>query len=288
MNNVTINNLQSVNISTAPIYGISRHRIMRDGNGITTLIAFSGCPLECKYCINPHSNSVVSANLYLTPEELYNKVKIDNLYYLATGGGITFGGGEPLLYADFISQFAIICNDRWKLNIETSLNAPLASLKKLVSHIDQWIVDVKDINPDIYQDYTGKSNNNVIENLKYLASANACSRVLLRIPNIPNFNTDSDVSNTKEVLETWGFKMFDEFDYTQDIVSERMSEESEKGNIGKITCEVLKRIRIKISDKTGIDFIPNECTHKTCSTGICPVCEQELIDIQQKIIDKYR
>ena len=41
-----------VNFS-APVIGISRFRIGRDGNGITTLVAFQGCTLHCKYCINP-------------------------------------------------------------------------------------------------------------------------------------------------------------------------------------------------------------------------------------------
>lgn len=67
---------------TAPIYGISRHRILRDGDGVITLVAFSGCPLKCKYCINPQSNTLESAKYNLTPKELYHKVNVDNLYYL--------------------------------------------------------------------------------------------------------------------------------------------------------------------------------------------------------------
>ena len=34
------------------IFGISRHRMSIDGKGITTLVAFMGCPLRCKYCLN--------------------------------------------------------------------------------------------------------------------------------------------------------------------------------------------------------------------------------------------
>lgn len=35
------------------IIGINRYRIQSDGRGIRTLIGFHGCPLRCKYCLNP-------------------------------------------------------------------------------------------------------------------------------------------------------------------------------------------------------------------------------------------
>ena len=98
----------------APIFGISRHRIGTDGYGIKTLVTFMGCPLKCKYCINDVCHVPLPAEGYgiewLSPQELYDRVKIDNLYFLATNGGITFGGGEPGLYADYIKEFKSICH----------------------------------------------------------------------------------------------------------------------------------------------------------------------------------
>lgn len=40
-----------------PILGVNRHRLLIDGEGVTTLVAFHGCPLHCKYCLNPQSLS---------------------------------------------------------------------------------------------------------------------------------------------------------------------------------------------------------------------------------------
>ena len=40
----------------APIIGINRHRLTTDGEGVTTLVAFHGCPLHCKYCLNPQTS----------------------------------------------------------------------------------------------------------------------------------------------------------------------------------------------------------------------------------------
>ena len=80
---------------TADIFAIIRHRIPTDGDGVTTLVGLKGCPLACKYCLNPQCGTAKSERL--TADELYEKVRIDDLYFIATGGGITFGGGEPLL-----------------------------------------------------------------------------------------------------------------------------------------------------------------------------------------------
>ena len=35
-----------------PLIGICRHRLTTDGTGVTTLVAFHGCPLCCRYCLN--------------------------------------------------------------------------------------------------------------------------------------------------------------------------------------------------------------------------------------------
>ena len=42
---------------SAPFIGIKRHKLNTDGNGVTTLVGFHGCPLNCKYCLNPQTKS---------------------------------------------------------------------------------------------------------------------------------------------------------------------------------------------------------------------------------------
>ena len=94
-----------------PVFAIERHRLLTDGIGVTTLVGAYGCPLRCKYCINPHAWNPDTLNRtpLLTPSALSDKVKIDELYFLSTGGGVTFGGGESLLHANFIRAFREVC-----------------------------------------------------------------------------------------------------------------------------------------------------------------------------------
>ena len=198
---------------TAPLIAINRHRLTTDGEGVTTLVGFHGCPLHCQYCLNPQCLQADGVWCRLTPGELYSEVEIDDLYFVATGGGICFGGGEPLLRSDFIKAFAEIMNPEWKLTIETSLNVPLENVKAIASLVQMWYVDIKDMNPDIYKAYGCKENKQVISNLQWLAANGYADKVIIRLPLIPEYNTDEDRQQSQQQLEEMGFTNFDKFNY---------------------------------------------------------------------------
>jgi len=198
---------------TAPFIAINRHRLTTDGEGVTTLVGFHGCPLHCEYCLNAQCLQADGVWCRLTPGELYSEVEIDDLYFVATGGGICFGGGEPLLRSDFIKAFAEIMNPEWKLTIETSLNVPLENVKAIASLVQMWYVDIKDMNPDIYKAYGCKENKQVIGNLQWLAANGYADKVIIRLPLIPEYNTDEDRQRSQQQLEEMGFTNFDKFNY---------------------------------------------------------------------------
>ena len=198
---------------TAPFIAINRHRLTTDGEGVTTLVGFHGCPLHCEYCLNAQCLQADGVWCRLTPGELYSEVEIDDLYFMATGGGICFGGGEPLLRSDFINAFAEIMNPEWKLTIETSLNVPLENVKAIASLVQMWYVDIKDMNPDIYKAYGCKENKQVISNLQWLAANGYADKVIIRLPLIPEYNTDEDRQQSQQQLEKMGFTNFDKFNY---------------------------------------------------------------------------
>ena len=198
---------------TAPFIAINRHRLTTDGEGVTTLVGFHGCPLHCEYCLNAQCLQADGVWCRLTPGELYSEVEIDDLYFVATGGGICFGGGEPLLRSDFIKAFAEIMNPEWKLTIETSLNVPLENVNAIASLVQMWYVDIKDMNPDIYKAYGCKENKQVVSNLQWLAANGYADKVIIRLPLIPEYNTDEDRQRSQQQLEEMGFTNFDKFNY---------------------------------------------------------------------------
>ena len=200
-------------MKTAPLIGISRHRLTTDGEGVTTLVAFPGCPLRCKYCLNPQSLHSEGIWKHYDCMQLYEEVRLDELYFLATHGGITFGGGEPCLQSDFIYEFRQLCGQEWQLSVESSLNVPQENIEKLLPVIDYYIIDIKDINNDIYQQYTGKENEKVLNNLHYLIEHGKNEQIIVRTPIIPVYNSESDVDNSIRLLKEMGITQFDRFTY---------------------------------------------------------------------------
>ena len=264
---------------SVPVIGIDRHRFLADGKGVTTLVAFQECPLNCKYCLNPQCKSYVKE--YLNPKQLYDKVKIDDIYFLTTRGGITFGGGEPLLRSEFIQEFSKICGDKWNICVETSLNVDMNHVENLLDILDCWIIDIKEWNNDIYQAYTGKDNHKVKANLMYLIENGKAEKIVVRVPDIPEFNTEEDVSKTILELNDIGITNIDRFTYYTDSFSIRKEIDTNRNsdneyNEGKFKCEVLKSIRQHVADFNKIEYKPMECSHKVCATGCCPVCDNEL------------
>ncbi|KGF47820.1 radical SAM protein [Prevotella disiens] len=198
---------------TASIIGIVRHRMATDGVGVTTLVAFHGCPLHCQYCLNPQSLSPNGALRTITPTELYSEVEIDDLYFMATNGGICFGGGEPLLRSEFIVAFSKIMNPAWNLTLETSLNVPFMHLKRVAPLISEFIIDIKDMNPTIYKAYTTQENSIVLDNLAWLVENGYNEKTLIRLPLIPYYNCSEDVEKSKTILSQMGFSQFESFTY---------------------------------------------------------------------------
>lgn len=203
-------------------FGISRHRIGIDGNGVTTLVTFMGCPYKCKYCLNERCHEPIFKEdgttpndgiMLLTPQELYDKVKIDNIYFQATDGGICFGGGEPLLHSTFIKEFREICGSKWKITVETALACSWADINLLAPIVDHWIVDIKDMNPNIKSKYTGMPDSSSLASLNLLKGNGIIQNVTVKVPHILEYNTDKDVAKSIEQIKGLGFKDIVECQY---------------------------------------------------------------------------
>ena len=271
----------------APFIGIRRHRIVTDGDGVTTLVAFHGCNLYCKYCLNPQCLSKNGIWKRFTPSLLYTEVKKDSLYFNETEGGICFGGGEPLKYVDFITDFKALCPELWNISVETSLNVPQNNLIAIADVVDAYIIDIKDMNPCIYHAYTGQDNTIVRDNLKWLAENYHANKVVIRTPLIPHYNSQSEIDSSIAELKAMGYSKFESLTYTTEKVTNKDNRVIDE-IVGKVTCSYLKNIRLDVAQRYGIKYAPKECTHKGPCAGTCPVCDRELKYINQHVYDLNR
>ena len=193
-----------------PLLGLARHRMEVDGDGVTTLVAGAGCPLCCAFCIN--RELLRQTPRFVTAEELYRSVRVDDLYFQATGGGLCFGGGESLLHTDFYRALRPLCPG-WRFTAETCLNVPRESLERAAELFDAFIIDVKTLDAAIYRAYTGREQGPLLENLRFLAETLPPERLRVRVPRIPDYNDASDQDKTEAVLRRMGFTRIERFDY---------------------------------------------------------------------------
>ena len=195
-----------------PLLSLVRLRMGTDGSGVTTLVAGAGCPLCCRWCINARLLAEAPAEM-VTAEALLKRVKIDDLYFRATGGGICFGGGESLLHTDLIRRFREIAPAEWRITVETSLAVPADQVLRAVDAVDAFIVDCKDMDPGIYHRYTDGNSTLMTENLRRLLQKAGPDRILVRVPLIPQYNTAEDQARSAELLRKMGVKRLDLFSY---------------------------------------------------------------------------
>ncbi|MBR6920926.1 MAG: radical SAM protein [Clostridia bacterium] len=204
-----------------PVWRIGRLRMATDGQGVTALVCAQGCPLDCKYCINPGSKTFNDPMRRVMAKELYDTVKKDGLYYTATGGGVTFGGGEPLLHTGFIAQFRKIIPAEWHLYAESSLMIPEKNVYEAAVAVDHFFVDIKDTNPEIYKAYTGGDSKTALSNLALLIKAAGADRITVRVPLIPGYNTDEDRDRSVILLRGMGITDIDLFKYKTAVQKEK-------------------------------------------------------------------
>ena len=200
-------------MEAVPFIGIDRHRLGGDGVGVTTLAAFHGCPLRCRYCLNHRCLESPEGLRCYTPQQLYDYVGVDNLYFIATGGGVCFGGGEPLLRIGFIEEFKSLCGKSWNLTAETSLQVPPSTVEAAAQVVGDFIVDIKESDPEVYRAYTGGDAEIAWSNLERLLALVGPKHVTVRVPLIEHYNDEAATDRTAARLASMGVTHIDRFTY---------------------------------------------------------------------------
>lgn len=190
-----------LNSNKMPVVSIQRHRMNTDGEGVRTLVHSYRCNLACKWCCNPETR-YQNKFVLCTPKELFNTVRLDDIYFITTNGGITFSGGEPLLYKEFIREFSELAHSyNWRIGVESAFNFTDISD---VDFIDDFLIDIKTMNEDIHQKYTGSTNKYILNNIQKLAEKRA-DDISISIPIIPTVNDSvENLINTISFVKSCG------------------------------------------------------------------------------------
>jgi len=125
----------------------------------------------------------------MTVDEVYAEVAKDEVFYRASGGGVTIGGGEVTVWADFAAALLARCEDAgFGTAIETCGYANWRQLWKVARRADEVLYDVKHLDDTIHRQFTGVDTTIIQRNLKTLLRRHPA--VVVRIPVIPGVNDD--------------------------------------------------------------------------------------------------
>ena len=232
----------------ALIFDIQRGSFV-DGEGIRTTVFFKGCNLRCKWCHNPEGlrkniemlvykdkckgicpNSekectLCSKCVYACPNdarqivgkeytenELLLEILKDKAYYEASGGGVTFSGGECMLQIDFLEKILQLCRQNGiNTAVDTAGNVPYKHFERILAYTDTFLYDVKCISEDLHKEFTGASNKLILENLERLIESGA--RLTVRVPLIGGFNDGKELEKIKSYLSKLNLKSIEYLEY---------------------------------------------------------------------------
>lgn len=196
-----------------------RRGVTKDGPGLRTSVFLKGCPLRCAWCHNPESQSphperaVTTGEMCgrrMSVENVMEEVRRDAVFYSASGGGVTFTGGEPLFQPEFTAALAAAAlAEGISVAIDTSGFAPWGAFEAILrsrppSDVARqtagrtppsllFLYDLKCMDPERHRALTGVDNATILENLRRLDASGG--RIWIRCPLVPGLNdSDSDLA----------------------------------------------------------------------------------------------
>ncbi|MCX6244093.1 MAG: glycyl-radical enzyme activating protein [Bacteroidetes bacterium] len=147
----------------------------------------------CEQCKDPlcietcYTDAMRMSGRTINVEELFTILQRDR-HYWGENGGVTFGGGEPLLQLDFIRSILKKCHDAFiHTAIETCGQVAWKNFEKTIGYIDWIFFDLKHIDPERHKTGTGQGNRKIIDNIRKL-NETYNGRMVFRLPLVPGFN----------------------------------------------------------------------------------------------------
>ena len=155
------------------------------------------CGLCAEAC--PTKAMEMSGKLY-NPDELMQIIERERIHINHSGGGVTFSGGEPLMFPGFLIEMLKICAEKGlHRTVDTCGYTSTKTLLEVAKHTDLFLYDLKLMDPVQHKKWTGKDNQIILENLVKLAGTG--SEINIRVPFIGNVNTSEvEVNNMAKFI----------------------------------------------------------------------------------------
>ena len=169
-----------------------------DGPGVRTIVFIKGCPLRCRWCCNPESQSyevqqmnrngkMKTVGYDVSVGEVMEEVLRDMPYYRRSNGGLTLSGGECLWQPDFsVALLKSAHQSGINTAIETTGFADWDVVERVIPYVDTVLMDIKHINSAKHKEFTTRPNELILKNAPLIAEK--AKKLIIRVPVIPGFN----------------------------------------------------------------------------------------------------
>jgi pyruvate formate lyase activating enzyme len=123
----------------------------------------------------------------MTVDDVMAEVRKDAPFYETSGGGITVSGGEPLLQGRFVRALLEECKaEGYHTAVDTCGLVKWESMADVLPFVDLFLYDLKHADPLIHRNFTGSSNETILDNLNRLGQTGV--EIEIRMPIVPTIN----------------------------------------------------------------------------------------------------
>ncbi len=139
-------------------------------------------------------------------EEIMEQVVRDKDYYQNSGGGLTISGGEPLSQPEFVIALTRASKEmKIPVYLDTCGFTDRETFEEVMNEVDGFLFDVKLIDPDLHANWTGQSNELILENFRLAVSSDLDVR--MRVILIPGLtDTKANLEGLVRLSDSTGFK----------------------------------------------------------------------------------
>ncbi len=145
----------------------------------------------CGTCVDacPEGARVRLVSL-MDADDILRGIQKHRIFYSFSGGGISFSGGEATFQAEFLDYLSKEIYDMgYSMAIETCGMFDWEKLEPVLRRMDTVFIDLKHMDPQKHLEYTGVSNERILQNIARLSDLAGQEReIVVRIPVIKGVN----------------------------------------------------------------------------------------------------
>ena len=165
-----------------------------------------GCGLCAKEC---PGKALQIAGVERNTADVLEDIQKDMAFYRNSGGGVTFGGGEPTAAGAFLLGLLDASIRRgYHICLDTCGVCEPERFRKIMNQVELFLFDCKHMDPDEHKRLTGLDNVLILQNLHALFEAKKALRI--RVPLMPGINdTEKNIAQMAAFLHKHGHNEVD-------------------------------------------------------------------------------